>query len=146
MTGDPVVVGIDGSPDSQQALTWAIEYAQKFDAPVEAVITWEIPVTYGYPVSFDASWYDDLEGRAQGVLDATLDAVLADKSRVNQHVERGHPAATLVQAASSAQLLVVGSRGHGAFVGMLIGSVSQYCVQHAPCPVVVIRNQDRDES
>jgi nucleotide-binding universal stress UspA family protein len=53
-------------------------------------------------------------------------------------VVEGHPAETLLHAATGAELLVVGSRGHGTFAGILLGSVSHYCVQHAPCPVVVV--------
>ncbi|MEV0561406.1 universal stress protein [Dactylosporangium sp. NPDC049742] len=51
---------------------------------------------------------------------------------------QGHPAKVLLDAANGAELLVVGSRGHGTFTGILLGSVSQHCVQHAPCPVVVV--------
>jgi nucleotide-binding universal stress UspA family protein len=53
-------------------------------------------------------------------------------------VVRGHPAQVLLETATGAYLLVVGSRGHGTFAGMLLGSVSQHCVQHAPCPVLVV--------
>ncbi|WP_329018626.1 universal stress protein [Micromonospora rifamycinica] len=59
------------------------------------------------------------------------------------HVVRGHPAQVLLDAADGAQLLVVGSRGHGAFAGMLLGSVSQHCVQHASCPVVIVPSTEQ---
>jgi nucleotide-binding universal stress UspA family protein len=66
--------------------------------------------------------------------------VLGASAPVTRRLEQGHPAIALVAASERAQLLVVGSRGHGAFAGMLLGSVSQHCVQHAHCPVVVIRS------
>jgi nucleotide-binding universal stress UspA family protein len=53
-------------------------------------------------------------------------------------VVRGHPAQVLLETATGAYILVVGSRGHGTFAGMLLGSVSQHCVQHAGCPVLVV--------
>ncbi len=71
----------------------------------------------------------------------TVDAVLGPDSGVVLHltVTEGHPASVLTEAAQGAELLVVGSRGHGAFAGMLLGSVSEYCAAHSPCPVVVVR-------
>jgi nucleotide-binding universal stress UspA family protein len=63
---------------------------------------------------------------------------------VHLKVTEGHPAFVLTDAARGAALLVVGSRGHGAFAGMLLGSVSEYCAAHAPCPVVVVRHPDDD--
>jgi nucleotide-binding universal stress UspA family protein len=60
-------------------------------------------------------------------------------------VAPGHPAKVLLDAANGAELLVVGSRGHGTFAGILLGSVSQHCVQHAPCPVVVVPSRDHAE-
>ena len=59
--------------------------------------------------------------------------------RIEQEVLEGHPAQLLVTAAEGADLVVVGSRGHGGFVGMLLGSVSQHVAAHAPCPVLVVR-------
>ncbi|MGE5291559.1 MAG: universal stress protein [Micromonosporaceae bacterium] len=80
-----------------------------------------------------------VEKRAQEILEDTVRDVLGDGAPVTRRLAHGHPAVVaLVAASEHAQLLVVGSRGHGAFAGMLLGSVSQHCVQHAPCPVVVI--------
>ncbi|MFI9100990.1 universal stress protein [Streptomyces fildesensis] len=74
-----------------------------------------------------------------------VDEVVANESeRLDRSVEvparvvEGHPAEVLLAAAAGAQLLTVGTRGHGTFAGILLGSVSQHCVQHAPCPVVVV--------
>jgi nucleotide-binding universal stress UspA family protein len=74
-------------------------------------------------------------------LDQTIEEVSAGLEQpveVTARVEQGHPAVVLPAVAVGAQLLVVGSRGHGAFAGMVLGSVSQHCVQHMSCPVVVV--------
>jgi nucleotide-binding universal stress UspA family protein len=136
MTAAPVVVGVDGSEESRLALHWAFEYAQMSGAPVEAVIAWEIPPTYGLAPSYDDV---DLEKMAQETLEETIRNVLGDNAPVTLRVERGHPAPVLITSSEHAQLLVVGSRGHGALADMLLGSVSQHCVHRAHCPVVVIR-------
>ena len=136
MTAAPVVVGVDGSEESRLALRWAFEYAQTSGASVEAIIAWEIPPTYGLAPSYDDV---DLEKMAQETLEETIRSVLGDNAPVALRVERGHPAPVLVTASEHAQLLAVGSRGHGAFADMLLGSVSQHCVHQAHCPVVVIR-------
>lgn len=145
MDVEPVVVGVDGSPDSKRALRWAVEYGRRFEVPVHALSTWDIPQVYGYPVTFREDEYNSFEVNAHTLLDETIEDVAGEESQVVKRVERGHPAIALVAASKSAQLLVVGSRGHGAFVGMLMGSVSQHCVQHAQCPVVVMRER-ADES
>ena len=136
MTAAPVVAAVDGSEESRLALRWAFEYAQMSGAPVEAVIAWEIPPTYGLAPSYDDV---DFEKKAQETAEETIRAVVGDNAPVTLRVERGHPAPILLTASGHAQLLVVGSRGHGAFAGMLLGSVSQHCVHQAHCPVVVIR-------
>lgn len=145
MDVEPVVVGIDGLPDSKRALRWAVEYGRRFEAPVHALSTWDIPTSYGYPITFGEDEYDTFETNARTLLDETIKDVVGDDSQIVKRVERGHPAIALVAASETAQLLVVGSRGQGAFVGMLMGSVSQHCVQHAHCPVVVMRER-ADES
>lgn len=124
MTVAPVVAGVDGSEESRLALRWAFDYAQMSGAPVEAVIAWDIPPTYGWAPSYDDV---DFEKMAQEALEKTVRGVLGDNAPVTSRVERGHPAPVLVAASERAQLLVVGSRGHGAFAGMLLGSVSQHC-------------------
>ena len=134
-----VVVGVDGSPGSQHALDFALTEAGLRGASVRAVCTWDYPVAVGsgFVVPFE-----DLESGAAAVLAdslarATEDAPAATPP-VSTTVRCGHASAVLVDEAKDAALLVVGSRGHGGFVGMLIGSISQGCVTHAPCPVVVV--------
>jgi nucleotide-binding universal stress UspA family protein len=85
--------------------------------------------------------WQDLELESRRALEGAIEKAISGAPRVQviRVVEEGEPAPTLVQRSKDAALLVVGSRGHSAFVGMLIGSVSQYCVTHAHCPVVVLR-------
>jgi nucleotide-binding universal stress UspA family protein len=138
-----IVVGVDGSSGSKTALRWAMTQARLTDATVEAITTWQEQVlngfAYGYaPVAFDE---EDLATAMRKILDATIAEVSAGLDRpvtVLTRVTEGHPAQVLLDAAAGAQLLVLGSRGHGTFAGILLGSVSQHCVQHAPCPVVVV--------
>jgi nucleotide-binding universal stress UspA family protein len=136
MTVAPVVVGVDGSEESRLALRWAFNYGQMSGAPVEAVIAWKIPAPYGWAASYDDV---DLEKQAQETLDETVRNVLGDNAVVTRRVEHGPPAPALIAASEHAQLLVIGSRGHGEFAGMLLGSVSQHCARHAHCPVVIFR-------
>lgn len=134
-----IVVGVDGSPSSREALRWAVRQAALTGSVVDAVIAWRDPSGYaGYAWLIGDATYKDLAAKT---LRETVDAVVTAGSgvTVRQHVVEGHPARILLDAAQGASLLVVGSRGHGGFIEMLLGSVSQHCVQHAPCPVVIIR-------
>ncbi|GAB3225192.1 universal stress protein [Glycomyces halotolerans] len=134
-----IVVGVDGSPSSIQALKWALTQAEATDSTVEAVRTWEIPTDYGMAAIMFPG-----EGFAEAAQEALAEAVEKatggqPNPRLEQKVVEGHAADALLKQAELADLLVVGSRGHGGFVGALLGSVSQYCIQHAKCPVVVVR-------
>jgi len=137
-----IVVGIDGSEPSLDALRWAATQAELTGAQLDVVMTWEYPTSYGwvppYPEDFDP------EADTRKVLEETVRRVLGEQPALELHtrVIEGHPAPSLIEASRGAQLLVVGSRGHGAFVGMVIGSVSEHCVSHSSCPVVVVRHSD----
>ena len=99
-------------------------------------MAWSLPEIYSYTPR-------DFEGDARKALEEAIEQALGDQPRVpviGQVVE-GHAAEALIDASRDAQLLVVGRQGHGAFTGMLLGSVSQHCVAHAHCPVVIIRPQ-----
>jgi nucleotide-binding universal stress UspA family protein len=135
-----IVVGVDGSVSSKAALAWAIRQAQLTGAAVDAVIAWNYPGTYGYPVSAaDDTDYSEL---AATVIADTIAKVSgpAGPVEIRPNVVEGNTAAVLLAASKGADLLVVGSRGHGGFVEALLGSVSQHCVHHATCPVVIIRD------
>jgi len=135
-----IVVGVDGSASSRAALAWAVKQARLTGAAIEAVIAWEFPATYGYPITVasDVS-YEDL---AAEVLAEAVGKVVPDSDdvKISSKVTEGNPAEVLLGASAGAELLVVGSRGHGGFVEALLGSVGQHCVHHATCPVVVIRD------
>jgi nucleotide-binding universal stress UspA family protein len=131
-----IVVGIDGSPSSELALRWAAGQAGLTGQELHAVIAWDFPVPYDPPLPEDVN----MGREAAGSLEKTITTILgdADAHRVVQRVTQGHPAKVLIDAVRDADLLVVGARGHGAFIGMLLGSVSQHVIAHAPCPVVVV--------
>lgn len=134
-----VVVGVDGSDGSKAALDWAADYAATVSAPVEVVISWHYPVAYGTVpmVGLDTD-FEEMAGKVVSEM-----AVEAQRTHpevaFSTKVIPGPAAQALIREADGARLLVVGSRGHGAFAGMLIGSVSAHCVHHARCPVVVVR-------
>jgi nucleotide-binding universal stress UspA family protein len=135
-----IVVGVDGSPSSKAALAWAIHQAELTGAVVEAVIAWRYPGEYGFPSPVaDNADYEALAAKV--VKDAIAEVSgQAGPVEVRPRVVEGHAAEALLAASAGAELLVVGSRGHGGFVEALLGSVSQNMVHHARCPVVVIRN------
>jgi nucleotide-binding universal stress UspA family protein len=138
--GTRIVVGVDGSPHSEEALRWALGQARLTGRPVDAVRAWRIPVGYGVEAGGPLLLHD-WEGHAAGSLRDTVASVVepADVDRVSQRVVKGHPAAVLLDAAVDAALLVVGNRGRGGSTGMLLGSVSRHVIARATCPVVVIR-------
>ena len=129
-----IVVGVDGSDGSVGALSWACDRASATGASVEAVTTWQWPMSLGPAVPIPTGY--DPAGDAQTMLEAIV-APEADRYpslTIRTRVVEGHPAEALVEASRHADLLVVGSRGHGGFAGMLLGSVSQHCAAHAACP------------
>ena len=136
-----IVVGVDGSSHSEEALRWALGQARLTGQPVEAVTSWSVPVPYGGMGGAGAVVAFDWEGEATSTLEDTVAKAVdsPDADRVSQRVVQGHPAQVLVDAAADAALLVVGSRGRGGFTGMLLGSVSQHVIARAACPVVVVR-------
>jgi nucleotide-binding universal stress UspA family protein len=143
--GSRIVAGVDGSDSSLSALRWAIRQAGLTGAAVDAVAAWHYPVSsYGYVPVGDAEDYD-FQKITEKVLSDAISGSLEPGSdvRVRSHAVEGHAAQVLIDASDGADLLVVGSRGHGGFTEALLGSVSQHCVHYAHCPVVVIRGQDQ---
>jgi nucleotide-binding universal stress UspA family protein len=140
-----VVVGVDGSAESVAALAWAARYATASGARVRALLAWHYPGAVGGPPVEKAP--EAIRGQTEEQMRATLDesvgkAVPGQASGVETTIGYGHPAQVLIDASKEADLLVVGSRGHGAWAGMLVGSVSIHCVTGASCPVVVVRHGD----
>jgi nucleotide-binding universal stress UspA family protein len=131
-----VVVGVDGSHQSMAALRWAARIAPALDADIEAVTTWHYPAFYG--VAPVADWRPDLD--AEKISELTLDKTFGSDrpARLSSSVHEGLAPQVLVEMSASADMLIVGSRGHGGFTGLLLGSVSSACAEHAQCPVLVV--------
>jgi nucleotide-binding universal stress UspA family protein len=141
-----VVVGIDGSPESVAALSWAGRYAAATGATVRAVRVWHFPSAAGFPLEGKAPQpvTSEIEQRMIADLhEAIATANLMPSVQVETEVAYGHPAQVLIDESKAAGLLVVGHRGHGGFTEMMTGSVAIHCVSHAACPVVVVRGTGR---
>jgi nucleotide-binding universal stress UspA family protein len=142
-----VVVGVDGSAGSNEALHWAIAEARLRHVPLRAVHAWTyvgqlIPSLGGYPYSAESldSTVDDRRQAAEQILDqATSELGDVHDIEIERVIDEGSAAQVLISAVGPDDLLVVGSRGHGGFANLLLGSVSQQCAHHAPCPVVIVR-------
>lgn len=136
-----IVVGVDGSEAGAQALRFAIAEAKVRGATVKAVNAWHVPAVV-YEVGWTAAPVDVAE--FPKLAESALAEAIADAGAAEQGVEvtsvvrEGQAADILCEEAEGAQLMVVGSRGLGGFRGLLLGSVSQQCANHAPCPVVII--------
>jgi nucleotide-binding universal stress UspA family protein len=131
-----LIVGVDGSESSIDALGWARRIAVVLDAEIDAVTAWHYPATDGF--SYAAVDWDPSVDAAGILADALRSAFGEDQpAGLRAVVTEGHPAKVLLDASADAEMLVVGSRGHGGFAGMLLGSVSSHCAEHATCPVLV---------
>jgi nucleotide-binding universal stress UspA family protein len=139
-----VVVGFDGSAAAAEALTRAARMASLLKAKLEVVSAWHYPVAYGgFPIG--ASWAPDED--AALTLRAGLHRCFGHEipSWVEARIAEGQPAHVLLRASRGAEMLVVGSRGHGGFAGLLLGSVSSACAEHATCPVLVVHSEEHDD-
>jgi nucleotide-binding universal stress UspA family protein len=139
-----IIVGVDGSDSSKGALDWAYEEAVHHGASLTVIAAFNppaLPMTPPYG-SVPPEGYESQPRRdALDLLDRLISPLEAKDPAVDIRtvVEEGSPAKVLIERSKEADLLVVGSRGHGGFAGMLLGSVSQHLVAHAECPVVVKR-------
>jgi len=139
---EKIVVGVDGSEQSRRALRWAVRQAGFTHAVVEAVMAWEPPFS-GWGSAVPVAEEAHLADLARKALAENIEKAVGTQPpvEIRLRVGEGTPAWVLLAAANEqASLLVVGHRGLGGFTGALLGSVGQYCVQHAPCPVVVVRD------
>jgi len=141
------VVGIDGSDHSRMALQWAAAASDAAGVPIRAVQSWTLsmhpssalmPVSPVLPSTEDAKAMDELTRQS---ITALATDMLGSSDAVTTDVLRGPPAGALLQTVASDSVLVLGSRGRGGFAGLLLGSVSQECVEYASCPVVVVRTE-----
>jgi nucleotide-binding universal stress UspA family protein len=136
-----IIVGVDGSEGSVQALRFAIEEAKIRGAELRAVSAWHVP-----PAVYGAGWapagtdLDEFRKLAESSLRESVEEAGATEAgiEVASVVREGHPVDLLVEESRSADLLVLGTRGLGGFKELLLGSVSQQCAHHASCPVVIV--------
>lgn len=138
-----IVVGVDGSPSSLTALRWALGEARLRGAEVEVIHSWSLtpmvdPMGYASYVPVE-----ELSLAAKTVVETAMKSVeeFVGKTKVSTKVTRGPAAATLLEAAQNAELLVVGRRGHGGFMGLLLGSVAEQVAHHSACPVVIVSDE-----
>lgn len=137
-----IVVGVDGSPSSRKALTWAAAEAGSHGAEVLVVNVWEhtlLPPAGS--VSVSEHYVPDPSQRTTDDLLQVIKEELGDDPPVSVRatVKQGRPAKVLIDESANADLLVVGQRGHGGFAGLVLGSVSQHVAAYAKCPVTVVR-------
>ena len=139
-----IIVGVDGSESSRAALKWAYNEAAHHGASLTVVSTWHPPALPMTP-PYGQLPTEDYERQPRTDALELLDRFIAELDTrdpavdVRTSIEEGNPAKVLIERSKQADLLVVGSRGHGGFAGMLLGSVSHHLVAHAECPVVVVR-------
>jgi nucleotide-binding universal stress UspA family protein len=133
-----IVVGVDGSENSEHALVWANEQAGlREDGELTVVFAWQYPII-GMPGAFAR---EELEAEAKTFLRDEVAAVIGASEGLDLVVAQGDPSASLLEACErvEADLLVIGSRGRGGFTGLLLGAVGQQCAVHSPCPVSVVK-------
>ena len=135
-----VVVGIDGSEESRAAFRFALDEARIRDLGVRAVAAWHVPaIAYAggaYAPSVDVT--EGIEAEARRSVEEIVAAEENPGVEVEIAVRQGQAAEILLEEAKDADVLVVGSRGLGGFRGLLLGSVSQQCAQHSPCPITIL--------
>jgi nucleotide-binding universal stress UspA family protein len=156
---ETIVVGVDGSAGSDAALRWALAEAKLRGAKVRVVHIYRAPqiplseaglvAAGGMPIPAPLPENGDrlrraAETRARNLIHEALKRAESESFgvEIEQAPLEGSPAETLIATARAADLLVVGSRGHGGFLGLLLGSVSQQCAHHPPCPVVILPNPE----
>lgn len=135
-----IVVGVDGSEPSREALRWAARFAVSEHASIEVVLAWELPTGIGWAaVSPDMLTLEDTEKVAEDAVDEVFGAERPKDLAIR--CREGDAASVLLEESRDALMLVVGSRGNGGFVGLLLGSVSAKVAEHAKCPVLVVHAQ-----
>jgi nucleotide-binding universal stress UspA family protein len=140
-----VLVGVDGSEGSVKALRYAVEEARRQGWDVRAVHVWSMPLPDiatlgGFVLDVDREKLAEAHRRQ---LDEAVEAVGDTEGvRIERELREGQPAEQLIDAAGEENVLVLASRGLGGFAGLMLGSVTQECVRHARCPVIVVRSPE----
>jgi len=144
-----IVVGVDDSDRSRNALRWAVGEAKLRRDRVVAVYAWEAPLVAAVDIPPDPDPPESLPeliAHGQEGAEALVERIAAEFRNEGVEIEpraiEGEPAPVLVELAKDADLLVVGSRGKGGLAGLLLGSISQDVAHHAPCPVVIHRQRE----
>ncbi|HKE75736.1 MAG TPA: universal stress protein [Acidimicrobiales bacterium] len=135
------VVGVDGSDPSRMALRWAAAAGKAAGVPVRAIQSWTHPGSAMLPIGPVPVPSDEMDERMRQALADVVADTLGSPDAVATRVLRGSSAGALLETLTGDSVLVLGSRGLGGFKGLLLGSVSQECVEYAPCPVVVVRTE-----
>jgi nucleotide-binding universal stress UspA family protein len=136
-----VVVGVDGSDQSKLALRWALVIATSYDASVVAVAAWQYPSASGWgPTAIEWNPEQDMDTCLTQTVAEVCGAQRPEHLQLS--VRQGNAAQVLIAESQGASMLVVGSRGHGGFAGLLLGSVSANVAEHAHCPVLVIHGNE----
>ncbi|HEY5050310.1 MAG TPA: universal stress protein [Acidothermaceae bacterium] len=135
-----IVVGVDGSPESKAALRWAARIAPTIGCSIDAIMAWDYPASYGWVMAPDG-W--PIEEDSAATLQSIIDEVFGELRPVNLRAvcQQGAARTVLLDTSKDAEMLIVGSRGHGGFSGLLLGSVSAACAEHAHCPVLVVHGE-----
>jgi nucleotide-binding universal stress UspA family protein len=139
-----IVAGIDGSVEAATALRWAAAEALTRGAILEVVLAWSLSTMTAFPSQFPLGGplEEDLEAGAAQIVERTLGEMDLAGVEVIRTVTPGHPAEVLIERATSAQLLVVGTRGLGRAREALLGSVSHACAHRSPVPIAIVRHSD----
>jgi nucleotide-binding universal stress UspA family protein len=143
-----IMVGVDGSTSSRDAIRWAIDEARLRKTKVDAVFAWQSPLVVGtHYIPPDLIDPQALSRHAEEIVEAAVaEAGAASDVEIESRAVEGAPARVLLAESRDADLLVLGSRGHGGFSELLLGSVGQQCVHHAACPVVIVRPARSDDN
>jgi nucleotide-binding universal stress UspA family protein len=143
MKNGSIIVGVDGSPESNNALRWAVEEAKLRGAQLKAVHCWLYPVGIGIDV-YTLPPEEVMEKSAASALDVAIDAALEGVDGVppiERVIVNGSPGHVLAMMSDDAELVVVGTRGRGGFTGLLMGSAANQVAHHAKCPAVLIHKE-----
>ena len=140
-----LLIGHDGSEFSTTALSWTLQLAERLGTYVTVVRAWVL-TTAPRPKTWEPGYMPplvDFEEATREKLMADVADVVAEypEVRVHHQAVHGRPASILVEGSERADMLVVGPRGLGGFRGLVLGSVSEQCVRHAKCPVVVVHGR-----
>ena len=147
--GGTIVVGVDGSDPSRKAVHWALNEAAVRGAKLVAVHAWayypSLPSDSLDPMLMTPDFNETLGRDADRFVQQEVERLRAEAGAEDVEIEaravEGPAASVLVEVAKDAQMLVLGTRGHGGFSGLLLGSVSQQVSHHAPCPLVLVPHE-----